>query len=278
MTDGHRRGRRRPAAQLRRPRARARGPAGGVPEPAGQRRVRHRRRHGHQHGAAQPGRGRLGRPAPDQAPERRPRRPDAVRARPRPADRRQDRRPRRHPRGLRDRPRHASAPGPRRASRTSRRAARASSSPSCRAASARSGSRRRSPSWCAARSCRASPRSTTTPTATKGLRLVIEIKNGFNPEAILEQLYRLTPIEDTFGINNVALVDGQPRTLGLKELLEVYVAHRLDVVRRRSLHRRTKARGPAAPRRRPAGRDPRHRRGHPGHPHAATTPPRPASG
>ncbi len=76
---------------------------------------------------------------------------------------------------------------------------------------------------------------------TVGLRLVIEIKNGFNPEAILDQLYRLTPLEETFGINNVALVDGQPRTLGLKELLEVYVAHRLDVVRRRSLHRRTKA-------------------------------------
>jgi DNA gyrase subunit A len=75
----------------------------------------------------------------------------------------------------------------------------------------------------------------------KGLRLVIEVKNGFNPEAILEQLYRLTPLEDTFGINNVALVDGQPRTLGLKELLEVYVAHRLDVVRRRSAHRRTRA-------------------------------------
>ncbi len=76
---------------------------------------------------------------------------------------------------------------------------------------------------------------------TVGLRLVIEIKNGFNPEAILDQLYRLTPLEETFGINNVALVDGQPRTLGLKELLEVYVAHRRDVVRRRSLHRRTKA-------------------------------------
>ena len=75
----------------------------------------------------------------------------------------------------------------------------------------------------------------------QGLRLVIEVKNGFHPEAILEQLYRLTPLEETFGINNVALVDGQPRTLGLKELLEVYVAHRLDVVRRRSLHRRDKA-------------------------------------
>ena len=71
-----------------------------------------------------------------------------------------------------------------------------------------------------------------------GLRLVIELKGGFNADAVLEQLYRLTPMEESFGINNVALVDGQPRTLGLKELLEVYVAHRLDVVRRRSEFRR----------------------------------------
>jgi DNA gyrase subunit A len=74
-----------------------------------------------------------------------------------------------------------------------------------------------------------------------GLRLVIEIKNGFHPDAVLEQLYRLTPMEESFGINNVCLVDGQPRTLGLKELLQVYVDHRIDVVRRRSLFRRTKA-------------------------------------
>ncbi|MGZ4602667.1 MAG: DNA gyrase/topoisomerase IV subunit A [Kineosporiaceae bacterium] len=74
-----------------------------------------------------------------------------------------------------------------------------------------------------------------------GLRLVIEIKNGFNPDAVLEQLYRLTPMEESFGINNVCLVEGQPRTLGLKELLQVFVDHRLDVVRRRSLFRRTKA-------------------------------------
>ncbi|MBV9024035.1 MAG: DNA topoisomerase IV subunit A [Streptomycetaceae bacterium] len=73
-----------------------------------------------------------------------------------------------------------------------------------------------------------------------GLRLVIEVKNGFNPEAVLEQLYKLTPMEESFGINNVALVDGQPLTLGLKELLEVYVDHRFDVVRRRSEFRRTK--------------------------------------
>jgi DNA gyrase subunit A len=75
----------------------------------------------------------------------------------------------------------------------------------------------------------------------QGLRLVIEIKNGFNPEAILEQLYRLTPMEDSFGINNVTLVEGQPRTLGLLDLLKVYVEHRLDVVRRRSAHRKRKA-------------------------------------
>ncbi len=74
-----------------------------------------------------------------------------------------------------------------------------------------------------------------------GLRLVIEVKGGFNPEAVLEQLYRLTPMEDSFGINNVALVEGQPRTLGLRELLRVYVDHRLDVVRRRSEFRRRKA-------------------------------------
>src|SRR5437868_609902 len=72
----------------------------------------------------------------------------------------------------------------------------------------------------------------------KGLRLVIEIKNGFIPEAVLDELYRLTPMEETFGINNVALVDGEPRTLGLKELLQVYVDHRLEVVRRRSEYRR----------------------------------------
>ena len=75
-----------------------------------------------------------------------------------------------------------------------------------------------------------------------GLRLVIEIKNGFNPEAVLEQLYRLTPLEDSFSINSVALVDGQPRTMGLKELLRVYVDFRTDVVRRRSEFRLGKRR------------------------------------
>jgi len=73
-----------------------------------------------------------------------------------------------------------------------------------------------------------------------GLRLVIEVRSGFNPEGVLEQLYKHTPMEDSFGINNVALVDGQPRTLGLRELVQVWVDHRLTVVRRRSAHRLAK--------------------------------------
>jgi DNA gyrase subunit A len=74
----------------------------------------------------------------------------------------------------------------------------------------------------------------------RGLRLVIEVRSGFHPEAVLDELYRLTAMEDTFGINNVALVDGQPRLLGLRELLQIYVDHRIEVVRRRSAHRRRK--------------------------------------
>ena len=70
-----------------------------------------------------------------------------------------------------------------------------------------------------------------------GLRLVIELKNGFNPNAVLAQLYKYTPLEDSFGINNVALVQGQPSTMGLLELLTVYVDHRLQVVRRRTGYR-----------------------------------------
>ena len=74
----------------------------------------------------------------------------------------------------------------------------------------------------------------------RGLHLVIEVRSGFNPDAVLAELYRLTPMEETFGINNVALVDGQPRVLGLRELLEIYVAHRIEVTRRRTEYRRRK--------------------------------------
>jgi DNA gyrase subunit A len=74
----------------------------------------------------------------------------------------------------------------------------------------------------------------------RGLHLVIEVRGGFHAEALLEELYRLTPMEETFGINNVALVDGQPRVLGLREMLQIYVDHRIEVIRRRSEFRRRK--------------------------------------
>jgi DNA gyrase subunit A len=70
-----------------------------------------------------------------------------------------------------------------------------------------------------------------------GLRLVIGIKTGFNPQAVLEQLYKHTPLEDQFNINNVTLVDGGPQTLGLRELLQVYLDHRISVTTRRSRFR-----------------------------------------
>ncbi|GGF29218.1 DNA topoisomerase (ATP-hydrolyzing) [Microbacterium sorbitolivorans] len=70
-----------------------------------------------------------------------------------------------------------------------------------------------------------------------GLRLVIGVKTGFDAAAVLERLYRLTPLEDSFGFNNVALVDGQPSTLGLRDMLVVYVNHRIEVVTRRTRYR-----------------------------------------
>jgi DNA gyrase subunit A len=73
-----------------------------------------------------------------------------------------------------------------------------------------------------------------------GTRLVIECKVGVNPQALLADLYRLTPLEQSFGVNNLVLVDGQPQTLGLKALLEVFLAHRYAVVTRRTAHRRRK--------------------------------------
>ncbi len=74
-----------------------------------------------------------------------------------------------------------------------------------------------------------------------GLRLVIECKTGFNPHAVLDDLYRLTPLEEGFSVNNVALVDNQPLTLGLRELCHHYLNHRLEVTRRRTEFRRRRA-------------------------------------
>ncbi len=70
-----------------------------------------------------------------------------------------------------------------------------------------------------------------------GMKLVIELKTGFDPNAVLELLYRFTPLEESFSINNVALVEGRPETLDLRDLLGVYLAHRIVVTKRRTENR-----------------------------------------
>ena len=105
----------------------------------------------------------------------------------------------------------------------------------------------------------------------RGLHLVIEVRSGFNPEAVLAELYRLTPMEETFGINNVALVDGQPRVLGPARAagdLRRAPARRDPAPDRVPAAQADRA---AAPGRRPADRAAQHRRGHRGHPVRPTT-------
>ncbi|MDO4878625.1 MAG: DNA gyrase subunit A [Neisseria sp.] len=75
-----------------------------------------------------------------------------------------------------------------------------------------------------------------------GIRIAIELKRNENPEVVLNQLYKLTPLQDSFGINMVALVDGQPRLLNLKQVLGEFLRHRREVVTRRTLFRLKKAR------------------------------------
>lgn len=70
-----------------------------------------------------------------------------------------------------------------------------------------------------------------------GLKLVIELKTGFDPNVVLNLLYRFTPLEESFSINNVSLVEGRPETLGLRDMLGVYLAHRIVVTKRRSENR-----------------------------------------
>ncbi|HFC4003271.1 TPA: DNA gyrase subunit A [Neisseria gonorrhoeae] len=75
-----------------------------------------------------------------------------------------------------------------------------------------------------------------------GMRVVIELKRNENAEVVLNQLYKLTPLQDSFGINMVVLVDGQPRLLNLKQILSEFLRHRREVVTRRTLFRLRKAR------------------------------------
>jgi DNA gyrase subunit A len=78
-----------------------------------------------------------------------------------------------------------------------------------------------------------------------GMRVVIELKRGEQPEVVLNNLYKETQMQDTFGMNMVALVDAQPRLLNLKDLLEAFLRHRREVVTRRTVYelRRARERG-----------------------------------
>jgi DNA gyrase subunit A len=75
-----------------------------------------------------------------------------------------------------------------------------------------------------------------------GMRIVIELKRGEVPEIVLNNLYKLTQMQETFGMNMVALVDGQPRVLNLKQMLEAFLRHRREVVTRRTVYSLRKAR------------------------------------
>ena len=75
-----------------------------------------------------------------------------------------------------------------------------------------------------------------------GMRLVIELKRGEVPEVVLNNLYKNTQLQDTFGMNLVALVDGQPRLLNLKQMLDYFLQHRREVVTRRTVFQLRKAR------------------------------------
>ncbi len=75
-----------------------------------------------------------------------------------------------------------------------------------------------------------------------GMRMVIELKRGEMPEVVLNNLYKMTQLQDTFGMNMVALVDGQPRLLNLKQMLEAFLRHRREVVTRRTVFELRKAR------------------------------------
>ncbi len=76
----------------------------------------------------------------------------------------------------------------------------------------------------------------------QGMRVVIELKRGENAEVVLNNLFKLTQLQDSFGINMVALVDGQPRLLNLKQVLEAFLAHRREVVTRRTVYELNRAR------------------------------------
>ncbi len=237
-----RRGHRRFRRHLRRPQPRAARRAGPLPEPVGQRRRRHRGRHGHQHPAAQPERGHRRHAPPDRQPRRDRRRPHAVRHRARLPDRR-------------DR----SSAGPASPSTTARAGARSACARPPRSKKTPRAAQRilvselpyqTSVETIAAKIKRARqrpphrghPRRHDDLSAGDTVGLVIELKRDANAQVVLNQLYKHTPMQTNFAANMVALVDGVPRVLNLRQALEVYVAHQVEVITRRSEYRLNKAR------------------------------------
>ena len=271
-----RRGHRRLQAQLRQPRAGAGRAPGSDPPPGRQRHHRHRGRHGHQHRAAQPGRGRAGPAPPGHPPRRHARGPDAVRSRPRPADRRHDRRPRRGPRRLRDRPgqlpdaRHRArgVGGPAQGHRGHRAALRRGHREGLRADQG-AGPGQEAPGH---RRHQGPHRPRPRPAA--GDRGEERVRPGGPARAALQA--------DPHG-GQLRHQRRRPRRRPAPHPRPPGAAPGLP---RAPLRRRTtpvgpparQGRRPAPPRRGPARRDPRHRRGHPGDPVAATTPRPPRSG
>ena len=99
-----------------------------------------------------------------------------------------------------------------------------------------------------------------------GMRIVIELKREAQPRQVLNSLYKHTAMQSAFAVNMLALVDRQPRVVSLKKILESYIDHRREVIRRRSEFDLEKAQGPRARPRRPAQGDRHARRGHPDDP------------
>ena len=212
LLGGHRRGHRRlQPTTTTASREEPVGAAGPLPEPAGQRQPGHRRRHGHQHPAAQPRRGHRRHPPPDRQPRRHARRPDAVREGPRLPDRRRD--PRAAPGSS-----TPTAPGAARIKHAGHGRDRGgasaagcrSSSPSCRTRrrlDAIAGQDRRSSSTTGELEGIADVNDESAGGKT---RLVIELKRDANANVVLNNLYKHTPLQTNFAVNMVALVDGVP--------------------------------------------------------------------
>ena len=110
------------------------------------------------------------------------------------------------------------------------------------------------------------------------VRIVVKLKKGEDPTVVLNQLYEFSPLQDTFSVIMLALVDGRPKTLPLKEFLRLFVEHRVNVIRRRTQYQLRQARQRAHIVEGLLDRPASHRRDHPRDPHRRPTRPRRAPG